>query len=85
MGEIQLTRKLQLVHSDICGPMQTQLIGGAKYFVTFIDDYTRCCAVYFMKYKSEVLDKFKEVEVTSTNDAGRAIGTLPTDNGGECL
>ena len=83
VGEIRSTRKLQLVHSDICGPMQTQSIGGAKYFVTFIDDYTRCCAVYFMKCKSEVLDKFKEIEVTTTNDAGRAIGSLRTDNDGE--
>ena len=85
VGEIRSTRKLQLVHSNVCGPMQTQSIGGAKYFVTFIDDYTRCCAVYFMKHKSEVLDKFKEFEVTTTNDAGRAIGTLRTDNGGEYL
>ena len=85
VGEIRSTRKLQLVHSDICGPMQTQSIGGAKYFVTFINDYTRCCAVYFMKFKSEVLDKFKEFEVTTTNDADRAIGSLRTDNGGEYL
>ena len=85
VGEIRLTRKLQLVHSDVCDPMQTQSIGGAKYFVTFIDDYTWCCAVYFMKHKSEVLDKFKEFEITTTNDAGRAIGTLRTDNGGGYL
>ena len=85
VGEIRSTRKLQLVHSDVCGPMQTQSIGGAKYFVTFIDDYTRCCAVYFMKHKSEVLEKFKEFEVTTTNAAGRGIGTLRTDNGGEYL
>ena len=81
VGEIWSTRKLHLVHSDICGPMQTQSIGGANYFVTFIDDYTRCCAVYSLKCKSKVLDKFKEFEVTTTNDAGRAIGTLRTDNG----
>ena len=85
VGRIWSTRKLQLVHSDVCGPMQTQSIGGAKYFVTFIDDYTRCCAVYFMKHKSEVFDKLKEFEATTTSDAGRAIGTLRTDNGGEYL
>ena len=77
--------KLQLVHSDVCGPMQTQSIGGAKHFVTFIDDYTRCCAVYFMKHKSEVLHKFKAFQVTTSNDAARAIGTLRMDNGGEYL
>ena len=38
-----------------------------------------------MKHKSEVLDKFKEFEVTTTNAAGRAIRTLWMDNGGEYL
>ena len=81
LGEIRST------HSDGCGSMQTQSIGGARYFVTFIaiDDYTRCRAVYFKKHKSELLDKFKEFEVTTTKAAGRAIGTLRTDNGGEYL
>ena len=85
VGEIQLTYKLQLVHSDMCSPMQTQSIGGTKYFVMFIDDWTLCCAVYFMKHKSEVLDKFKDFEVTTTNAAGRVIGILRTDNGGKYL
>ena len=39
VGEIRSTRKLQLVHSDVCGPMHTESIGGRKYFVTFIDDF----------------------------------------------
>ena len=38
-----------------------------------------------MKHKSEVLDKFKEFEATTTNEVGKAIGTLRTDNGGEYL
>ena len=41
------SRKLQLVHSDVCGPMDESL-GGKRYFVSFIDDYSRCCAVYFI-------------------------------------
>ena len=85
VGEIRSTRRLQLVHSDVCGPMHTPSIGGAKYFVTFIDDYTRCCAVYFMKHKSEVFDKFIEFEASVTNDVCKAIGTLRTGNGGEYL
>ena len=43
VGEIRSTRKLQLVHSDVCGLMSTESIGGRKYFVTFIDDNSRCC------------------------------------------
>ena len=70
------TRKLQLIHSDVCGPMPTESLGDHKYFVTFTDDHTRCCAVYFMKYRSEVLATFKEYEAISTSDCGLKIGSL---------
>ena len=85
MGEIRSTRKLELVHSDVCGPMQTESFGGAKYFVTFIDDYSRCCAVYFLKHKHEVFEKFQEFEACVTNQSGLKIGALRTDNGGEYM
>ena len=39
VGEIQSKRKLQSIHSDVCGSMPTNSIGGNKYFVTFIDDF----------------------------------------------
>ena len=32
---------LELVHSNICGPMSTQARGGYEYFITFTDDYSR--------------------------------------------
>ena len=41
-------------------------LGGHKYFVTFTDDYSRYCAVCFMKHRSKVLAKFKEYEAIST-------------------
>ncbi|KAB2610770.1 hypothetical protein D8674_018802 [Pyrus ussuriensis x Pyrus communis] len=37
------TIPLELIHTDVCGPMQVSTIGGNKYFLTFIDDYTRMC------------------------------------------
>ena len=84
VGENSSRRKLQLIHSDVCGPM-TESIGGSRYFVTFIDDYSRCCAVYFMKSKSEVFERFKEFEAIVVNQSGQKIGTLRSDNGGEYL
>lgn len=84
-GDNYSTRRLQLVHSDICGPMQIEFIGGCKYFVTFIDDYSRCCAVYFLKRKSEVLKKFKEFKAIVTDECDQSIATPRTDNGGEYL
>ena len=83
VGGIKKTRKLQIVHSDVCGPMSIQSFTGKLYFVTFIDDYSRCVKIYFIRKKSEVLAKLKEFEVAATNDAGYKIGTLRTDNGGE--
>lgn len=37
LGEIRSTRRLQCVHSDVCGPMPTESIGGRRYCVTFVD------------------------------------------------
>ena len=51
---------LELVHSDVCGPLNTQARGGYEYFVTFIDDYSRFGYVYLMARKSETFEKFKE-------------------------
>ena len=81
VGEIQSTERLQLIHSDVCGPMQTQSVGGNRYFVTFIDDYSRYTVVYFIKKKSEVFEKFKEFEALVTNHFGSVSYThltLPT-------
>ena len=78
VGVICSKRKLQLVHTDVCGPMSTESLGHNKYFVMFIDDYSRCCAVYFLKNKSEVL---KEFEARVFNDCKQHINTLRSDNG----
>ena len=84
VGEIRSTGKLQLIHSDVCGPMSTESIGGKKYFVTFTDDYSRCCLVYFMKHKSEMLEKFNNFEAAIASSEER-IRKLQTDNGGEYI
>ena len=44
--QIKSTGRLQLIHSDVCGPMQNASIGGSRYFVTFIDDYRRFTHVH---------------------------------------
>ena len=54
------TRPYEIVHSDVCGPMQVESKGGSRYMLTFTDDYSRYTTAYFIKSKSEVLSKFKE-------------------------
>jgi GAG-pre-integrase domain len=53
---------LELIHSDVCGPMRTSARDGFRYFITFIDDYSRYGYVYLMKNKSESFHKFKKIQ-----------------------
>lgn len=85
VGEIHSKRRLHMVHSDVCGPIQTVSLGGCKYFVTFVDDFSRFCSIYFMKNKSEVPEKFKEFKAAAENECKEKIAVLRTDRGGEFL
>ncbi|GJZ31517.1 retrovirus-related pol polyprotein from transposon TNT 1-94, partial [Tanacetum coccineum] len=58
-------------------------LGGAKYFVSFIDDYSRRCWVYPIKKKSDVFEVFKVYKARVELDSGKKIKCLRTDNGGE--
>lgn len=81
----QSTELLEIVHSDVCGPFREKSVGGAKYFVTFIDDKSRMIFVYFLKNKSEVFEKFKMFKTQVERQTGCRIKTLRTDNGCEYL
>ena len=74
---------LELVHSDVCGKMNAKSLGGAEYFLTFIDDKTRYVWVYPLKHKSEVFDHFLEWKALVENASGHKLKVLRTDNGGE--
>ncbi len=77
------SKLLELVHSDVCGPMKTTSRGGARYFVTFIDNFLRKTHVYLLRAKGEVFDKFKEYKALAENQTGMKIKALRSDNGGE--
>lgn len=51
---------LDLIHTDVCGPMQTMTPGKKRYLLTMIDDYSRYTVIYLMANKSEVPDKIQE-------------------------
>lgn len=77
--------KLGLVHSDICGPMSTTSIGGSKYFVTFIDDYSRYTEIVMLKNRSEVLSAFRKFMLRVKRECGYGIKILRTDNAKEYI
>lgn len=76
-------RVLELIHSDVCGPMSRPAWDGSRYFVTFTDDFSRATMIYCIERKSEVFDKFKEYVAMCEAMHGSKIARLKTDNGGE--
>ncbi|KXJ62368.1 hypothetical protein RP20_CCG016888 [Aedes albopictus] len=76
---------LELIHSDLCGPMEKSSHGGSKYWITFIDDATKMTFAYFLKSKADAFSAFQEFMAHVENQSGKKIKCLRTDNGLEYL
>ena len=74
-------RKLELIHSYLCGPIFFPSANGNKYMMTFIDDYTRMSWVYLLKYKYDVFQTFKNFHAWIENYAQSHIDSIHIDNG----
>lgn len=74
---------LDLVHADVCGPLENASIGISRYFLLFMDDYIRMSFVYFVKNKSEVINCFKEFKLIVEKQMSNSIKAFRTDNGTE--
>eukprot|EP01018_Ginkgo_biloba_P008530 Gb_21972 [translate_table: standard] len=76
---------LELVRSDLCGPIEVASLSGMRYFLTFIDDYSRKLWVYPLKEKSDTFKKFKEFKELVEKQSGYFLRILRTDRGGEYI
>ena len=74
---------LDLIHSDVCGPLRYPSLGGAYYFVTFIDDFSRMIFIYLIKRKGAPFEKFKAFKAFVEKQTGKNVKALKSDNGGE--
>lgn len=76
-------RPLQLVHSDLCGPITPASNNNKRYILTFTDDFSRKTWVYFLHEKSETFTTFKNYKICVEKEIGGYITCLRTDRGGE--
>src|SRR5208282_230217 len=76
---------LERVHSDLCGPMLIPSISGARYVLTFINDYSRYATVYFLTNKSDTFDHFLKFKALQERQTGNKLKILCSDGGGEYL
>lgn len=64
---------LEIVHSNVTGPLEVDSVGGSKYVITFIDDYSNWVVSYTMRRKSEALGRFKEYKQYAENQTNRKL------------
>ncbi|RVW62328.1 Retrovirus-related Pol polyprotein from transposon TNT 1-94 [Vitis vinifera] len=74
---------LDLIHTDICGPLTPTALGGYKYFITFIDDFSRSGYVELIHEKSNSLNVFKAFKAKVELHLGKPIKVVKSDRGGE--
>jgi hypothetical protein len=80
-GATKAERILQLVHSDVFGPVSIPSLGNSMYYVSFIDEFSRKNWIYFLRKKSEVFDGFKEFKALIENQIEKRINVSRTNNG----
>ena len=78
-------RRLRIIHSDLMGPMQPRSIQGSLYIATFVDDYSRHGAVYYLKSKDQCAIAFKRFLAWAENQTSERLLALHSDRGGEYL
>ena len=71
-----------IIHSNVCGSMETELLGGKRFFVVFKNDFAKFRTVYFIKEKSEVVEKLK-LFIAEVQTLGHVIKVIMTKNGTE--
>src|SRR6266481_4817216 len=79
------TRTFEIVHSDLCGPMQSNSIQGSSYYASFIDDFSNHSLVYFLKQKSQFVQAFKLFLAWGETQSGYKLKALHSDRGGEYI
>lgn len=67
---------LELVHTDICAPLEPISLGGNQYFITFIDDYSRKLWVYMLKEKSAMFYTFKQFKARVERESEQKLTIL---------
>ena len=77
-GATRSQNLLGIVHTDISGPYSTTLCDN-KYFITFIDDFSRYGYVYLIKEKTDALEMFKVFQTEVEKQLGKVIKIVRFD------
>ena len=76
-------RPLELLHMDLFGPIAYISIGGSKYCLVIMDDYSHFTWVFFLQEKSHTQETLKGFLRRAQNEFGLRIKKIRSDNGTE--
>jgi GAG-pre-integrase domain len=77
------TKRLERVYSDFWGPFATPTPSGARYMLTFTDDFTRKSWIYLVRARKELYGKFNEWQLEVERQSGEKLQAIRCDNAGE--
>lgn len=83
MSYSRAERVLDLIHTDVCGPMKNITPGGCRYLMTLIDDHSRYTVVCLLRQKSDAAACIKRFVAHVKTRFGRAPCVIRSDGGGE--
>ena len=72
-------KPLELIHTDLCGPVRKKSPRGEQYYILFIDDFSRMCWIGLLKHEDEAFDKFKVFKALVENELDLKINCLRSD------
>jgi transposase InsO family protein len=80
---ILTSRNLELLHMDLMGPTRTASLGGRKYILVIVDDFSRYTWVLLLREKSDAFDQaqhlFKKIQI----EQNCSIMRIRSDHGRE--
>lgn len=76
---------LDLIHSDLMGPLNVSSYSGARFLLTFVDDFSRKVFIVPIKRKSDVYDEIVKFKKFVENQCSRKIKAFRSDNGTEYM
>jgi transposase InsO family protein len=76
-------RPLELLHMDLFGPIAYISIGGSKYCLVIVDDYSRLTWVFFLQEKTQIQETLNKFLRRAQNEFGLRIKKIRSDNGTE--
>jgi transposase InsO family protein len=82
-AKYRATRKIELVHGDLYGPVTPATPSGSRYFFVLVDDLSRFMWVTLMSTKDQAMRAFIGFQALAQSKARTKLGTLRTDRGGE--